>query len=388
MDFTFTEQEQELRQRVRRMAEEKLAPMADEIEESDEVRPPMVSVLAENGVFRLLFPKEYGGAGPVSSVKICIAREEISRVSLVADSTFIMSGIGAYAIARYGTEEQKRKYIPPLAAGEKLGSFGLTEPTGGSDVARMQTTATLEGDSYVLNGSKRFVSSANAASTLVVFAKTAPEAGMRGISAFIVEKGMPGFEVRPMKITYAHDINELFFDQCLVPKENLLGEPGQGGKIALANLTLFRPTLGACAVGSAQAALDAAISYSKRREAFGQSISNFQAIQFKLAEMATLLDAARLLVYRAAWLRDEVVAGRSPNGASDASIIKEASMAKYFAGEALRRIADEAIRIHGGAGIVKGAVTERIFRQSWGAVIGEGTPEMQLMTIARRLLKE
>jgi len=362
--------------------------MADEVEESDEVKPAMVSVLAEGGLFRLLFPKEYGGVGPVSSVKICIAREELSRVSLVADSTFIMSGIGAFAIARYGTEAQKRQYIPPLAAGEKLGSFGLTEPAGGSDVASMRTTATLKGDHYLLNGRKRFVSSANAASILVVFAKTAPEAGMRGISAFIVEKGMPGFEVRPMKVTYAHDINELFFDDCLVPKQNLLGEPGQGGKIALANLTLFRPTLGACAVGSAQAALDAAVSYAKERKAFGQTISNFQAIQFKLAEMATALDAARLLVYRAAWLRDQVAAGTASTGVTDASIMKEASMAKYFAGETLRRIADEAIRIHGGAGIVKGMVTERIFRQSWGAVIGEGTPEMQLMTIARRLLKE
>jgi len=377
MNFQFTAEQEALKKRVRKLAEEQLEPMADEIEECDDIQPKMVKVLAEGELFRLLFPKEYGGLGEVSSVKICIAREELARVSLVADTTMAMSGLGCYAVARYGTDEQKRKYIPPLARGEKLGSFGLTEPMAGSDVASMQSTAVLNGDHYVINGRKRFISNGNAADTLVVFAKTDPEKRGRGISAFIVEKGMPGFEAHKMKLMFAHDLAELYFTDCRVPKENLLGEPGQGWAIALGNLDMFRPTVGASAVGCAQAAFELALDYTKRRHAFGQPIGNFQAIQFKLADMATELDAARLLVFRAASLKDSGMEG----------LIKEASMAKLFASEAAKRIVDQALRIHGGLGVVKGYRIERLYRQVTAEIIGEGTSEIQRLTIARQLLR-
>ena len=377
MNFQLTEEQQALQDRVRKLAEEKLGPMADEIEECDDIQPKMVKVLAEGELFRLLFPKAYGGLGEVSSLKICLTREQLSRVSLVADTTLAMSGLGCYAIAHYGTEEQKQRYIPPLAAGEKLGSFGLTEPTGGSDVVNMKSTAVLNGDHYVLNGRKRFISNGNAADTLVVFAKTDPDRGSKGISAFILEKGTPGFQAHPMRLMFAHDLAELYFDNCRAPKENLLGSPGQGLEIALGNLDVFRPTVGASALGSAQAAFELAIGYAKRREAFGQTISNFQAIQFKLADMATELEAARMMVYRAASLRDNGVKG----------LIKEASMAKLLASETAKRIVDQAVRIHGGLGLVKGCRIERLYRQIMVDLIGEGTSEIQKLTIARQLLK-
>ncbi len=378
MNFKFTPEEEALKQEVKTLAEEKLAPMADEIDECDEILPKMVTVLAEGDLFRLLFPKEYGGRGEVSAVKICIAREELSCVSLVADTTLAMNGLGCFAIARYGTETQKQKFIPPLASGEKLGSFGLTEPMAGSDVASMQSTAVFDGDHYILNGRKRFISNGNAADTLVVFAKTDPEKGRHGISAFILEKGMPGFESRPMKLMFAHDLAELYFNDCRVPKENIVGEPGQGWTIALGNLDLFRPTVGASAVGCGRAALEIALDYAKTRHAFGQPISNFQAIQFRLADMATELDAARLLVFRAAFLRDSGAEG----------LIKVASMAKLYASEAAKNVVDQAMRIHGGIGVVKGSRIERLYRQVTAEIIGEGTSEMQKLTIARQLLRE
>ncbi|MBW1817278.1 MAG: acyl-CoA dehydrogenase family protein [Deltaproteobacteria bacterium] len=377
MDYRFTAEQEALKQHVRTLAEEKLAPMAEEIEERDDIQPGMVRILAEGELFRLLFPKEYGGAGEVSAVKICIAREQLSRISLVADTTLAMSGLGCYAIAHYGTEAQKRKYIPPLAAGEKLGSFGLTEPMAGSDVANIQSTAVLEGDHYILNGRKRFISNGNAADTLVVFAKTAPEKRAQGISAFILEKGTPGFESRYMKLMFAHDLAELQFKDCRLPAENRLGEPGQGWTIALGNLDLFRPTIAASSVGCGQAALDMALDYARKRHAFGRPIAGFQAIQFKLADMATELVAARCLVYRAASLHDS----------GEEGLIKEASMAKLFASEAAKRIVDQAMRIHGGLGIVKGNRIERLYRQITMGIFGEGTSEIQKLTIARQLLK-
>lgn len=377
MNFRFTQEEKALWRRAKKVADEKIAPRAAEWDETNEISPELVNILAKAGFFRLLFPREYGGLG-VSSVKICIVREELSRVCMKADVTLIMSGLGCYAIACYGTEEQKRKYIPPLASGERLGSFGLTEPGAGSDIAGIQSTAVLDGDHYILNGRKRFISSGYGADTLVVFAKTDPEKGGRGISAFIVEKGMPGFEARLMNLMFAGDEAELFFTNCRVPKENLLGVPGQGWAIALGNLNIFRPTVGASAVGTAQRAFDLALSYAKKRQAFGQPISNFQIIQFKLAEMATELDAARLLCYRAAWMADQ----------GDDDLRKEASMAKLFATEAARRIVDQALRIHGGLGVVKGYEIERLYRFITAATIGEGTSEMQSLTIARRLLRE
>lgn len=377
MNFRFTAEQEALKQKVRKLAREKLGPMADEIEECDEVQPKMVKVLAEGELFRLLFPKEYGGSGEVSAVKICIAREEISQISLVADTTLAMSGLGCYAIARYGTDVQKRKYIPPLACGEKLGSFGLTEPTAGSDVANIESKAVLDGNDYILNGRKRYISNGNAADTLLVFAKTDPHKGRRGISAFILEKGMAGFEARPMKLMFAHDLAELYLNDCRVPRENLVGEPGQGWAIALGNLDLFRPTIGASSVGCGKAALEMALDFARKRHAFGRPIGNFQAIQFKLADMTTRLDAARLLVYRAASLRDDGVEGA----------IKEASMAKLFASEAAKNIVDQAMRIHGGLGLIKGYRIERLYRQIPMEIMGEGTSEIQKLTIARQLLK-
>lgn len=381
MDFMFTEEQKELRRRVREFAEEKLAPLAPEVDESDEISWDLVKLLADEGLLRLMVPKEYGGDGMVSCVNICIVREEFSRICSAAASIFTMQGLGTYPITLFGTEEQKRKYLPPIGNGERLAAFTLSEPDAGSDVASMKTTALLDGDHYVLNGVKRWSSQGPAAEIYTVFAKTDPDKGGRGISAFIVEKGTPGFDPsRKMKLMAAHCICEPRFENCRIPKENLLGKEGQGMRISLENLDMFRTTVGATAVGFAQRAYEEALSRAKSRIVFGQPLSDFQATQFKLADMATEIQAARLLVYWAAILKDR--------GASWREVMKSASMAKLFASEVCHRVVDESLQIHGGTGLMKGTPIERIYRLQRSIRIYEGASEIQRLTIAREILRE
>jgi len=377
MDFAFNLEEVRLKEQVRRLAQQKLAPLAPEVDESEDLSWEVVSLLSQEGLFGYVVPQEYGGKG-IRVINLCIIREELSRVCVQADTDFAMSGLGAYPIIFAGSEELKKKFLPPLATGEKLGSFALTEPEAGSDVANIKTQAKLDGEFYVLNGFMRFFSQAGVAHIYSVFVKTDPQLGSKGISAFVVEEGTPGFSSQKMKLMAAHVIGDLMFNDCRLPKTNMLGKPGEGMRVALSTLDVFRTTVGAAVVGIAQAAFEEALNYAQRRIAFGQPIAQFQATQFKLADIATELQAARLLVYWAAWLKDQ----------GGERVIKEASMAKLFATEVANRIVDEALQIHGGAGVVKGVPIERLFREVRATRIYEGTSEIQRLTIARQLLRE
>jgi len=378
MDFAFTPKQVELQQWVRQIAEEKIAPIAEEADESPTVHAGLMAILANEGLLKYCVPEEYGGVG-VRVMDLCIIREELARVSCQADTNFIMQGLGSYPITLGGTDEQKARYLPPIARGESIAAFALTEPHAGSDVISMKTEAKLDGDDWVLNGQKKFISQAGDASTYTVFAQTEPGQGSRGISVFVVEAGTPGFDdSKRMDLMAAHPIGEPKWVDCHVPQANLLGERGRGLRLAMGTLDTFRTTVAAAAIGMAQAAYEASIEYAKNRQMFGQNLSDFQATQFKLADMAVSLDAARLLAQRAAWLKDS----------GQESVIKEASFAKLFGTEAATRIIHEAVQIHGGAGLERGNRVERLYREVRALTIYEGTSEIQRQTIARQILKD
>ena len=378
MDFSLTPEQQELKESVRELAHEKIAPIAAEVDEINHVSPELMKILADAELLKYTVPAEYGGFG-VNVTNLCIIREELAQVSGQADTDFIMQGLGSFPITLGGTEEQKQKYLPPIANGEAIAAFALTEPHAGSDVVSMKTEAVHEDDNWILNGSKKFISQAGDASTYTVFAKTDPDAGSRGISAFIVEKGTPGFDdSRRMDLMAPHPVGEPVFNDCRIPYTNVIGEPGHGVRLALGTLNTFRTTVGAAAIGMAQAAYDAAVEYAKTRIVSGQPLSEMQATQFKLADMAVSLEAARLLCYKAAWLKDS----------GQENIIKEASYAKLFATEAASRIINEAVQIHGGAGLEKGARVEQLYREIRALTIYEGTSEVQRQTIARQILRD
>ena len=378
MDFAFTPEQVELKQWVRQIAEEKIAPIAEEADESPTVHAGLMAILADEGLLRYCVPEEYGGVG-VRVMDLCIIREELARVSCQADTNFIMQGLGSYPITLGGTDEQKAKYLPPIARGESIAAFALTEPHAGSDVISMKTEAKLDGDDWVLNGSKKFISNAGDANTYTVFAQTEPGEGSRGISVFVVESGTPGFDdSKRMDLMAAHPIGEPRWDDCHVPQANLLGDRGRGLRLAMGTLDTFRTTVAAAAIGMAQAAYEASLEFARNRQMFGQSLADFQATQFKLADMAVNLDATRLLAQRAAWLKDS----------GQRSIIKEASFAKLFGTEAATRIIHEAVQIHGGAGLERGNRVERLYREVRALTIYEGTSEIQRQTIARQLLQE
>ena len=377
MEFEFSEDEEMLRQQVRKLAQEKIAPLTAGVEETEDVRPQLMKILGEQGLYTLFVPEEYGGIG-VKVVRLCIVREELNKVSTQADLAFIYGGLGPYCVVVAGTEEQKKKYLPRIAKGDITGAFALTEPNAGSDVAGMQSTAKLESDHYVINGEKIFITHADVAAFWLVFAKTDPDKGRKGISAFIVEPQMPGIELKKFPIIAGLPEISLKFTDCKVPKENLVGAEGDGWDLALGeSLNTFRVTVGAAALGMAEAAFEEAFNYAQQRDAFGQPIINFQAIQFKLADMATEIEAARWLVYRAAYLKDKGV----PRP------IKNASMAKLFATEMAGRVTDEAIQILGGYGVSKGVKVERLFREVRTTRVYEGTSEIQRLTIARELIR-
>ena len=377
MDFSLTTEQQALKETTRRLAEERIAPIAGDADESSRVHRGLMAILAESGLLRYCVPEEYGGYG-VRVMDLCIVREELARVSAQADTNFIMQGLGSYPITLAGSPEQKQRYLPPIARGEAIAAFALTEPHAGSDVLSMTTSAVVDGDDWVLNGRKKFISQAGDADTYTVFAKTDPEAGSRGLSAVIVEKGAPGFDDSlRLDLMAAHPIGEPVFDDCRIPLGNLIGERGQGLRLALGTLDTFRTTVAAAAIGMGQAAYEAALSYAKGRPMFGQYLSDFQATQFKLADMAVSLDAARLLTHRSAWLKDS----------GQETVIKEASFAKLFATEAASRIVNESLQIHGGAGLEKGNRIERLYREVRALTIYEGTSEIQRQTIARQLLR-
>ncbi len=378
MDFNLSPEQEELRGQVRTLARERISPIAAEVDESNRVSPELMRILADAGLLRYTVPAEYGGRG-IRVTDLCIIREELAQVCGQADTNFIMQGLGSFPITLGGTDEQKERYLPPIAGGSSIAAFALTEPHAGSDVMSMQTTAVAEDDEWTLNGVKKFISQAGDAHTYTVFAKTDPEAGSRGISAFIVEAGTPGFDdSRRLDLMAPHPIGEPVFTDCRIPYTNIIGEPGQGIRLALGTLNTFRTTVAAAAIGMGQAAYDAAVSYARERMVSGRPLSDLQATQFKLADMAVSLEAARLLCYKAAWLKDS----------GQENVIKEASYAKLFATEAASRIINEAVQIHGGAGLEKGSRVEQLYREIRALTIYEGTSEVQRQTIARQLLRE
>ena len=378
MNFNLTPEQQDLQQQVRTLAQKQIAPIAAAVDETNYVSPELMRILAEAGLLRYTVPEEYGGVG-IRVIDLCIIREELAQVCGQADTNFIMQGLGSFPITLGGTDEQKSYYLPKIASGQSIAAFALTEPHAGSDVVSMSTMAIEEGGLWVLNGEKKFISQAGDANTYTVFAKTDPSAGSRGISAFIVEQGTPGFDdSKRMDLMAPHPIGEPIFNNCRIPYTNIIGEPGQGIRLALGTLNTFRTTVAAAAIGMAQAAYDTTIKFAKERTMSGQALSEYQATQFKLADMAVSLEAARLLCYKAAWLKDS----------GQENVIKEASYAKLFATEAASRIINEAVQIHGGAGLEKGNRVEQLYREVRALTIYEGTSEIQRQTIARQLLRE
>ena len=378
MNFNLTPEQQDLQQQVRTLAQKQIAPIAAAVDETNYVSPELMRILAEAGLLRYTVPEEYGGVG-IRVIDLCIIREELAQVCGQADTNFIMQGLGSFPITLGGTDEQKSYYLPKIASGQSIAAFALTEPHAGSDVVSMSTMAIEEGGLWVLNGEKKFISQAGDANTYTVFAKTDPSAGSRGISAFIVEQGTPGFDdSKRMDLMAPHPIGSPIFNNCRIPYTNIIGEPGQGIRLALGTLNTFRTTVAAAAIGMAQAAYDATIKFAKERTMSGQALSEYQATQFKLADMAVSLEAARLLCYKAAWLKDS----------GQENVIKEASYAKLFATEAASRIINEAVQIHGGAGLEKGNRVEQLYREVRALTIYEGTSEIQRQTIARQLLRE
>ncbi|NLH46777.1 MAG: acyl-CoA dehydrogenase [Acholeplasmataceae bacterium] len=380
MDFELTEDQQSIQQLAKEFAEQKLASTIAERDEKHIFDRSLVNEMGDVGFNGICFPETYGGAGG-DYLSYILAVEELSKVDDGMGITLSVNvSLCAGPIMAYGTEEQKQKYLRPIAEGKHVGAFGLTEPNAGTDAASQQTVATLEGDHYVLNGSKIFITNGNEADTYVVFAMTDRAKKFRGISAFILEKGMPGFSFGKKESKmggHTSITTELVFHDVKVPKENLLGKEGEGFKIAISTLDAGRIGVAAQALGIAEAAMAHAIKYSKERVQFGKSISSFQVIGFKIADMAIKIDAARFLVYRAACLKN---AGKP--------FSKEAAMAKAYASDVAMEVTTEAVQVYGGYGYTTDYPVERLMRNAKITQIYEGTNEVQRMVIAGELLKD
>jgi alkylation response protein AidB-like acyl-CoA dehydrogenase len=379
VDFELSEEQRLLRKTVREFAERELAPHTREWDEKQEFPREVFVRLGELGIAGACWPEAYGGSA-LSTLDWAVVMEELARVDAgVALSLAAHHGLCSAHIHLAGSEEQKRRFLPPLARGERVGCWGLTEPGSGSDAGGMRTTAVRDGAHWVLNGSKNFITNGGIADTAVVMAVTSRAAGKKGISAIVVERGTPGFRSGKKEDKLgvrSSDTSELVFEDCRVPLANLLGEEGMGFVDTLRILDKGRIAIAAFSLGIAQAALEASIRYARERQQFGHPIAEFQAIQFKIAEMATKIDAARLLTWRAASLADR---GETHTA--------QASMAKLFASEASVAIALEAIQIHGGYGYIKEYPVERHLRDAKIGTIGEGTSEVQRLVIARLLLE-
>ena len=379
MDFNLTEEQTMLRDSMRDFAKERLAPMAEEADQQGFTHPEILKELAELGYCGICTPPEYGGAG-FDSICYALAIEEVSKVDPSIGVTLSVTNSPAQVpILDYGSDNLKQKYLPQLSSGSSIGAFCLSEANAGSDAANIKLSAELDSDHYVLNGMKQFVTNGGIADIFIVFGATDKSAGSKGISAFVVEKSFPGIKVGKIENKMglkASSTTEVFFENCKVPKENLIGEPGQGYKIALAALDHSRIGIAAQALGIAEGAYEQALEYSKQRVQFGKTICQFQAIQFMLSDMVTDIEAARFLIYNAAWLYDQ---GKR--------VSKEVAIAKLFASEMSFRVVHKALQIHGGYGYMKEYPVERMYRDQRVTEIYEGTSEVQRMVIANQLLK-
>jgi butyryl-CoA dehydrogenase len=379
MKLELNDQQKMIKKMVQEFAEKEIGPVAADLDKTGEYPTKILEKMAKLGLLGIIIPTEHGGAG-LDVISYVTVIEEISKkCASTGVITSVHNSLVAYPIMKYGTEEQKKKYLPILAKGEKIGAFAGTEPNAGSDLGAMQTKAELKGDKYVINGDKTFITSGDKAGIFIVFAVTNKEAGAKGISAFIVESNTPGFKVGSlfdkMGINANH-VTELIFENMKVPKENLLGKEGEGFKIALSTLDGGRIGIAAQAVGIAQAALDESIEYSMQRQQFGRPIAKFQAIQWMIADMATRIEAARYLVLNAAYQKDK-----------GERFSKEAAMAKLFASETAMECVIKGLQIHGGYGYTKEYTIERLFRDAKITEIYEGTSEVQRMVIAGSLLR-
>jgi acyl-CoA dehydrogenase len=355
-----------------------IAPHEHDESDVDALSARFVRMLGDAGWLKYAVPKAHGGHFDKLDVRsLCLIRETLARTSGLADFAFAMQGLGSASIALFGSDALKRKYLPKVCAGTQIAAFALSEPEGGSDVSAMRTTARRDGDSYVVDGSKAWISNGGIAGHYVLFARTGEAPGAKGLSAFVVDADAPGLTIAErIQVIAPHPLATLAFRNCRIPASQLLGKPGEGFKIAMATLDIFRSTVGAAALGFARRALDEALTRAQAREAFGQKLADFQTTQNKIADMAVEIDAAALLVYRAAWTKDRV-ADR---------VTREASMAKMFATEAAQRIIDAAVQLHGGLGVVSGVPVERLYREIRSLRIYEGTTEIQKLVIAGQVL--
>ncbi|EFI65394.1 MULTISPECIES: acyl-CoA dehydrogenase AcdA [Bacillus] len=379
MHFKLSEEHEMIRKMVRDFAKNEVAPTAAERDEEERFDRAIFDQMAELGLTGIPWPEEYGGIGS-DYLAYVIAIEELSRVCASTGVTLSAhTSLAGWPIFKFGTEEQKQTFLRPMAEGKKIGAYGLTEPGSGSDAGGMKTIAKRDGDHYVLNGSKIFITNGGIADIYVVFALTDPESKQRGTSAFIVESDTPGFSVgkKESKLGIrSSPTTEIMFEDCRIPVENLLGEEGRGFKIAMQTLDGGRNGIAAQAVGIAQGALDASVEYARERHQFGKPIAAQQGIGFKLADMATDVEAARLLTYQAAWLESEGL----PYG-------KESAMSKVFAGDAAMKVTTEAVQVFGGYGYTKDYPVERYMRDAKITQIYEGTQEIQRLVISRMLTK-
>ncbi|AXI32026.1 MULTISPECIES: acyl-CoA dehydrogenase [Priestia] len=377
MFFKLSEEHEMIRKMVRDFAKNEVAPTAAERDEEERFDRGIFTQMADLGLTGIPWPEQYGGIGS-DYLAYCIAVEELSRVCASTGVTLSAhTSLAGWPIYTFGTEEQKQKYLKPMATGEKIGAYGLTEPSAGSDAGGMRTLAVKDGEDYILNGSKIFITNGGEADIYVVFARMDPNE--KRTSAFIIEKDMPGFSVgkKEKKLGIrSSPTTEIIFEDCRVPKENLLGNEGEGFKVAMMTLDGGRNGIAAQAVGIAQGALDAAVAYAKERQQFGKPIISQQGIAFKLADMATSIEAARLLTYQAAWLESQGL----PYG-------KESAMSKLYAGDTAMKVTTEAVQVFGGYGYTKDYPVERFMRDAKITQIYEGTQEIQRLVISRYLAK-
>lgn len=380
MDYFLTEEQMMIRDLARQIAEEKVVPVREELDEKEEFPREIMKVLAQSDLFGLFIPEEYGGLGK-GSLELCVAVEELSRACLGVSTTYAANALGTYPLLLFGTEEQKRKYLPDIAAGRRLVAFGLTEANAGSDAAGIQTTARLEGNEYVLNGTKQWITNGGEAEIYTIIAITDRAKGPRGASAFVVEKGNPGFQFgkkeKKMGIR-ASVTRELIFENCRIPKDNIVGKEGYGFVVAMKTLDSSRTGVGSQGVGVAQGAFDEAVKFSRQRVQFGHPIISFQAVQHMLADMAIEIEAARSLVYSVARFID--------SGAKDVS--KESAIAKVFATDVGMRVAMNAVQVMGGSGYMREYPVEKMMRDAKILQIYEGTNQIQRNVIGQALIKE
>lgn len=380
MDYFLTEEQQMIRDLARQIAEEKVVPVRAELDEKDEYPWEIIKTLAQSDMMGIFIPEEYGGLGK-GCLELCIAVEELSKACVGVSTTYAANALGTYPILLCGSHEQKMKYLPDIAAGKKLVAFGLTEANAGSDAGGIQTTAKLDGDEYVLNGTKQWITNGGEADIYTIIAITDKSKGPRGASAFIVEKGTPGFtfgkKENKMGIR-ASSTRELVFDNCRIPKENLIAKEGMGFIVAMKTLDSSRTGVGAQGLGVAQGAFDEAVKFARERHQFGHPIISFQAIQHMLADMAIQIEAARSLIYSVARYID--------SGAKDVS--KESAMAKTFATDLGMRVTTDALQVMGGAGYMKEYPVEKMMRDAKILQIYEGTNQIQRNVIGQALIKE